>query len=234
MNLQFSGTYDFSFSEIPFGKINISLEQSEKNYSLSSDIEITGIAKLFTQHKSRSTASGSGKKFKYKLIEYESRYATRKKEKYVKLRQRNGVFTEETIVPPDNRAIRPAVAARDKKNAVDPLSLNIAIRSRLAECIKKSCSSFKINYYDGRRLTGIDFTMLGEKNIRIKNSKYPAYAISAKRQAISGYTNKELSKIGKTEDDPTLYIYYSHDSRLIPLLLELPLQFGTARATLRM
>lgn len=232
MPIEFTGHYDMAFATIPFGELDITLSQSPHNYYITNDIRLTGLAKIFVQHESHTTSNGSGANFMYPDSTYESRYSTKNKPKYVRMVTEKGIIVSEKVEPLDSPSTRPPVKAEDKKGAVDPVFLALAIRADLINCLKEHCQAFSQNYYDGRRLIKLDFTYAGEKNIRIKGEKYPSYRLTVKRTPLAGHTEKELRNIGP--NDPTLTIYFSHDERVIPMQLEVPLSFGVASATLRM
>lgn len=228
----FQGRYVLAFSGIPIGKVSVNLAETATNYSAKSDVGLTGLAKLFVQHTSATTSVGTGENYNFTNRVYETRYQTRKKPKYVKMVTKNGVIAEEKVEPPDNRAVRPAVSAADKKGAYDPLALALAIRDNLARCQNEGAKNFTLNYYDGRRLTAVNFAFLGAKTLRISGKKTPTLVLTATRKPLAGYTQNELDDIGP--NDPTLNLYFSNDEQMIPLLLQVPLPFGTATATLRM
>ena len=232
MPVKFTGHYDFAFSGIPFGQMDISLDQTATNYQASSDVKTTGIARMFVQHESHSTSSGSGKDFRYDNAEYESRYTTRGKKKYARISKKNGKITSDKVEPLDNRAVRPAVPMTDKSAAVDPLTMSVAIRSEFARARKDGRNNFTLDFYDGRRLTRTNFTIGDERVLRISGQKIPVLTLSARRKLLAGYTASEMARINPKE--PDLMIYFSHDAKFVPVYLEVPVAFGVATATLRM
>jgi len=227
---QFSGTYQFTLAGIPFGRAEIDFSQSAEHYKAKSTVQSIGLARLFVQHDSLTASLGSGADFHYANSLYESDYATRKKKKYVKMVRENNVIAKEIITPPDNRQTRPAVDAALKKNAVDPLEFGLMMRVEAARALAENKNSFSINYYDGRRLMQVDFSVVGNKLIRINGKKFATTLITAQRKPIAGFTQKELADI--TPNDPTLSIFMSNDTRFVPLKLEIQLAFGTASAVL--
>ncbi len=232
MPVKFSGHYDFAFSGIPFGKMDISIDQNSTRYTLSGDIETTGIARVLVQHESHTNSKGSGKDFRYGDSEYESRYSTRGKKKYAHVSKENGKIISDKVTPPDNRAVRAAVPLADKSAAIDPLAMSIGIRSEFARARKDGRNNFAIDFYDGRRLTRASFTIGDERILRINGQKIPVFTLSARRKALSGYTATELARLNPKE--PDLMIYFSHDAKFMPVYMEVPVAFGVATATLRM
>ena len=224
------GIYDFTLSNIIIGRMGLEIDQTPDHYSVTGDIATTGLLKLFVQHSSHTTADGEGKDHVYPNIKYESHYQTRKKKKYVAMRYEGGNVVEENLIPPDNRATRPAVATELKKDSADPLSLIIKIRENLIQALKQNVHSFTLNGYDGRRLTKIDFTVIGKKTLTYKGQPTPVILVDVKRTLVAGFTQSELDDIHAPE--PPLHIYFKDDGTLKPLRLEATTWMGTLAATL--
>lgn len=229
--LDISGTYLFSMAGVPFGSMDFSATQNANNYDASADIHTTGLVRVFVQHDSHTTSKGAGANFTYPDSTYESDYQTRKKKKYVKMVRKHNKIAEETITPPDDRNVRPAVEEALKNEAFNPLAYALELRGKMAQCIAANCESFNFNFFDGRRLTQGTFTPQGTKVIRIGGQKYPTYYVIAKRKPLAGFTAKELK--GIPADEPPLAIYFSQDEKLLPVKLDYPMAFGTASAVLK-
>ena len=229
-DLDFKGQYSFALGGIPFGKLGMEFTQAPTHYSATSDITLTGVVRLFINHTSHTTSSGTGADFRYTNTVYESTYQTRKKPKHVKIERKNGRITYEIAEPPGDGKSRGPVAAADKNPALDPLTIGLGMRTELARALRDGRTHFSLNYYDGRRLTQVDLTLQGERTITIGGQDYETYVVDATRKAIAGYTAKEQASIGP--NDPTLTLFFSKDKRLLPLRLQVPLLFGTASATL--
>ncbi|MDE3038037.1 MAG: DUF3108 domain-containing protein [Pseudomonadota bacterium] len=254
--INFKGIYICTFSGIPIGKMGIDIEQTPGHYAVAADITTSGLLRLFVKHQSHSTTEASGEHFIYPAIEYETHYQTRGKKHYIRLVRKNG-RVQETQIPPENHVTRPAVPAAILKNAVDPLSLIIEAREKLQEALTapstpvgegrgegassirdprpltpshRGREEFFINVYDGNRLSEADFIILGKKIIFYGTGKLPVIAVAARRKPLAGFTRKELAGFGP--DDPTLYIYFSDDAKLMPLKLQMALPFGLLTATL--
>lgn len=137
---------------------------------------------------------------------------------------------EETQLPPDDHATRPVVPAGMLKNAVDPLSLIIQVREKLREKMADHQSVFSINIYDGNRLSEADFTIVGAQQIFYGQRRVPVIEVTGRRKPLAGFTKKEMGDF--TTSQPTLYIYFSDDTQLMPLKLQMAMPFGLLTATL--
>lgn len=229
--LTFQGIYHFTYGGIPFGKGGVEISQSAERYQMTADIASTGIVNAFLHHSSHSTATGTGSGFRYPHVRYESQYQTRKKKKYAMLRYENGALAEEKVAPPDNRSSRPAVSRELKDRAVNPLSLILDMRQSLHDAMRDGSQAFSLLLYDGRRLTQVHFRLAGVRTIPIGKALTEVVQVDVSRRLLEGFTSSELADAQKKKDPP-LHVYFTHDERLLPLLFEAPLWFGTVRAVL--
>ncbi len=227
--LRLHGYYEFSCGAVRFGKMGIELDQTAKAYDITSDIATTGVLKFFVPHKSHTTVSGSGNKFSYPDSVYESNYQTRNKKKYVKMVVERGVV-HETLVPPETPDKRPPVAAKDKEGASDPLTFILRMRSALHDAEIQGKKDFELKYYDGRRLTLIKNSIEGKEDIVYNESLRPVVRVAMRRELLAGFTKSEIDDYSPSE--PTIYAYFSDDSRLIPLRLQVGVWYGTLSANL--
>jgi hypothetical protein len=227
--LDFRGIYAFGMPGISFGNMGIEVEQTSDHYAVSTDISLSGMMKLFVQHKSHTTVEASGQDFKYPNVDYETRYQTKKKKKYVHLIYRDGAISGEILEPPDPK--RPKVPAELKNKAADPLSFILRLREQLAAALAQKRDQFSLYVFDGRRLTEADFTIQNNiRTIRYRGNKVPVVTVMAKRKLIAGYNASELKD--QDTNEPPLYIFFSRDERLIPLRLEAKVWFGMLAAEL--
>jgi hypothetical protein len=223
--LNFKGIYEFKFSGLPFGRLGIEAAQSPKGYAMTSDITSAGIVSLFAKHTSHTTVEAHGDK-----VVYDTHYQTKKKKKAVKLVYEAEKIIEEVIVPPENPAKRPPVAPELKNAAYDPLSLNLALRQKIWEAQKSGANNFTLTVFDGRRLTEVDAEIAGKKVVQIGEEKFPAIKLAVRRKLLGGFTQSELDDYNPNE--PTLWMYYSDDTRIIPLKIEVGFLFGKITGTL--
>lgn len=229
--LHFKGIYEFKMAAIKLGKMGIEVEETSDHYAMIADIISTGLVNTLVKHSSHTTVDASGgKNFIYPNKEYESNYQTRKKKKYVKMVHKDGKLVEEKLVPPDNRAIRPAVADALKKDTVDPLSFLLVMREKLYTAMQEKKDRFTLKLYDGRRLTQVDFVIGGKQNILYNGKKVPVVVVDVTRKLLNGFTASELANHDPNE--PVLHLYITNDARLIPLRAEFSFWMGSISAVL--
>lgn len=186
---------------------------------------------MFVKHSSHTTVDGFGNEdFVTTQATYESHYQTRGKKKYVKMITKNGVTGGEILVPADNPATRPPVAAQQKKNVFDPLTLTLRMREAVWRSLKTDVRQFSLPLYDGRRLTQVHFVVGDTKKILYKGAKTPVIEVTLSRTLVAGFTKKELDSFDPNE--PKARFYFTDDKRFVPIRAEFTSFFGTASATL--
>lgn len=131
---------------------------------------------------------------------------------------------KDVVNPPDNRDKRPAVPDNLKKHTYDPLSMAMEARKMIIRAVRENNFSAKGNYnfslpmYDGRRRTDLMFSL---SNKKVDGN----YALKLTRKPVSGFTNNELTDIGK--GDVTIDLYLDPKS-FTPVLAEGRNFLGTA------
>ncbi len=227
--IAFKGIYEFGMLGITFGRMGVEAEQNAEQYTIVSDIELSGIAKLFTQHKSHTEVKGSGAAFKYSDINYETHYQIKKKKRHIKLVNKDGVLIEEVVEPFNPR--RPKVPPELKNKALDPLSFLLHMREQLAAALAAKAEEFSMMLFDGRSVTQINVKIEKDpKPLNYKGRKVPVIAISLRRKPIAGFTESELKEFDPKE--PELYMYISKDERLVPIVVKTKIWLGTLTGTL--
>jgi len=222
----FKGIYSLTLAGMEFGRMGLEANEDADDYKAACDITTTGIIRVFVKHSSHSTVHGNSSG-----IIYETNYRTRNKAKYVKIEQKDGTF-KETLVPPDNPAKRPPVPPEMKEGAYDPLTFVLAMRRELGRILRDGRLNYSQLFFDGRRLTRLDFHLEGRRTITYEHEKTPVITLSVKRSFLAGFTASELEDVDPSKPEPLLYIHYSDDERRIPLKLEVRMAFGTVAATL--
>ncbi len=228
--LNYKVIYAFSYAGVNFGKTGIEISQTPTQYDITCDVTSTGIVNAFVKHSSHTTVKATGEGGHYDALVYESNYQTKKKPKYVHMTVKNGEITEEQALPPDNRATRPEVSKEQKDKAVNPLSLIFAMRQGLHDAMVAKKDSFSLLLYDGRRLTQVNFAVIGNTSVPIDKVNTDVVQVDISRKLLEGWTQSELGD-GKAKE-PVVHAYFSRDARFIPILFEVPMWLGTIRASI--
>ncbi len=228
--LNFKGIYEFRLGGLLVGKLGIEAEESASGYAIACDIKSAGVASIFTKHSSHTTVDGTYNRTSYPDIVYQTNYQTKKKKRSVRLVYKDAEITKEEVVPPDNRATRPAVDAHLKNAAYDPLTLNIRLRQAVWNAVQSGKPDFTLSVYDGRRLTELNGAVEGKRTLRDGNRKQPVVTVSVRRKLVAGFTKSELEDYDPKE--PALLMYYSNDRRFVPIRAEAPLLFGSLTGVL--
>lgn len=228
--LTFKGIYEFRFAGLPFGKLGVEITQTDTEYSIAADVASTGIINLFTRHTSHSVVKEKRTAKSNEAVNYETYYRTKNKPRHVKLTYSDGKITEEIVEPPENPAKRLPVPAEVKNAATNPLSLILQMREKLAETQDNKEPAFSLNVYDGRRATKVDFTIKDQQTINVNGQKQPVTEVELHRQPLAGFTESELADYDPKE--PTLRLYFTNDTRLIPIKAEVTVMMAPLTATL--
>ena len=223
--VNFNGQYQFTFSGVEFGRMGIDISQEGGKTAMASDITTTGLLSVFVKHSSHSTYDAAGGK-----AIYETHYHTRKKARYVKLLYSGAQVTDEILDPKDPPSKRPPVPDEMKKGALNPLAFVLAMRSNLLKREDKNGSTYSVLFYDGRRLTEGDFTIIGKKTILYQNANTNVIEVEARRQLLAGFTESELQD--RDPKEPTVHMFYSDDKRMLPLVITVKYGIATIAATL--
>ncbi len=226
--LVFKGIYEFAFDTIRIGQMGIEIEETPTTYAITSDIVTSGLLKLIVKHSSHTTVDASAGE-PHPLITYESNYQTRNKKKYVKMVYENGQVTE-TIEPPEPPGKRPPVPAALKNNAFDPLSFALAIRRSVLEARAQGKKTYKLNVYDGRRLTEASFYLKQNRSITYRGQPLQVTQVQVRRRLVAGFTQSELAKVDP--DEPAVQMYVPLTGNGMPVRLEVRFLFGMLSATL--
>jgi hypothetical protein len=223
----FSGTYTLSFSGIPFGRMQATIEVGRSNYRILTAVSTSGIAKLLARHSSDTEVRAKGTRLDAMDVTYETRTQTRNKKRDISYARRAGKIIRESVVPADNRESRPAVGEL-KHGSYDPLSLVVRIRQQVHAWQQgQGDANASFHLYDGRRLTQANVKVLGEKLFRGK----PMLAASVRRKPLEGFSQKELAQYSPGE--PALTLYFTADEQMLPVYLQIPFTFGTISAELQ-
>lgn len=223
--------YHLHWNGISLGYLLFDVKEKNSTYLTRINIESAGLASVFRQHKSTSTAKGYRQDTRYLPARYETDYARGKKQprKVLLKYDRKGILEYEFISPAENPATRPRVTQQDKYGSYDPISFFLALRTAIFSSTEAAHS---LLLYDGRRLMDVTIEVKQKpEKIALANQSYTTRRVSLKRTAKGGFTAKELERLRAGE--PPLFLYFdSSDKRFMPVRLEVAIALGSFRADL--
>lgn len=227
-----NGSYQFTWNSIPFGKISFDGYQSNPGYEATASLKVTGLARLFSSHKSTSSVKGEGLDFPKAQRLFELDGEKRGKPDDVRLTYAQG-GTLETIYMDDTHDLsyRPEVPEALRNGISDPLTFVFESRKRLHEAVETGQTTVVVRAFDGKRLAEATYTILGDYMVKWQGKEVPAIKVGMIRKPIEGYTEKELKKI-KSRESGTAYLYFTPDSAFIPLIATYEFGLGTLKAEL--
>jgi hypothetical protein len=203
------------------------LKADVKEDGLDAIIESYGIVKKISKYESKFKTKFQYVEGEFVPNSYYTEFQQRNGSRKIDIKYNNdGVVSEEKVVPPDNRAKRPAVDDNLKQDAFDPLTAFMAARKMLKESLAKGEDQFELKMYDGRRLAKLVFNIEGRFDRNIKGNKHKVIKVTFKRKPIEGFTNNELKRM--KGEEPIFTLYLSDDEKLLPLKADAEAPLGTA------
>lgn len=194
--------------------------------SLVSNIDSQGLAQKISKYKNYTSGSFHKIGDAYLPVHFDS--SLRQRQGTIKVRldfDKNGNITEESVIPPDKRYKRPAVANASKVGVVDPLTAIMVAKSKIETSLSEGEKEFSFNIYDGRRLFRLDFNIYGIETIKALEKNWDVVKIGFRRFPLEGFTNNELKRM--KGEDPDFIVYLEKDS-LIPVKADAAAPLGRA------
>ena len=222
--------YQAGFEGLLVGDIGLEVNQQPGKADVTLDVQSSGIVKLFVKHSNHTTLTASGKNFTYPERVYETNYRTRKKPRHVKLTYKGGKLADSVVEPVEPPGKRTALDEKRRDSAYDLLYFLLRMRADLWDALGHNKTQFSMDIFDGKRLMQADFTLLGKQTISLGADTRNVIAIAAKRTPLGGLTKSEVENFANGE--PPLTIYFSDDSRLIPLVMDVEVLGGHLTAQL--
>jgi len=230
--LNYALRYDVAWSNIPIGRIRMTIKEDTFRYEISLDIKTRGIVRMFDSTVSTITATGH---FKPEGMARANRYQSvstdddSSKVTTVTYAE-DGTIEHRERKPADDPNNRPPVPLHQANEAQDPLTAMYALRHTMRKHMVRNERTTTARTYDGARLADFTFKVISPATMEIMGEHIRAINTVLKREPIAGYKQKELKKF--KEGDPTIHVYFSADSKLLPVKADIKLRFGTISATL--
>lgn len=224
--------YRIAWNNIKIGRVIIETKQDSYRYRMVLDTKTTGLAKLFNPLESVTWAAG--RFYDDHIIPQEYRAQSESDEgkgrtAYLTFDEEGLLTTRETN-PVDDPSWRPEVPLEEAREAYDPVTAFFVLRKTMYENVNRRIKDTYVKTYDGRRLAELHFKAINNGTKMRNDTVVPIINIVVFRKPINGYTPKELKKFDK--GDPKVHVYFSADTRFIPLEFEIYHWSGTITASL--
>lgn len=228
--LRFSGDYTFDWSGIRIGKLHLEIDQSEKDYRIESTVKTSGIAALFSDHKSLTRTSGKALKTKHLPHAYRADYNSNGKDKYVDLKYNaKGNVIAEDVQP--SRGARPEVPEEMKIGAADSLTAVVRMREAVREALQNGEADIVVPVYDGvRRFDLLARVIDTTSSVEVDGETFSAIRLGLKRKPLGGFKDKEVKKIEKGEPELEFFLDKEHYTLLG---FQVPLYGGVVHGRMR-
>jgi hypothetical protein len=208
--------YLASWGGLPAALVKLSLGQTDSAYSDKIQIATVGVPRWFSHFRGGAKAEGVLSEGGAAMPErYDALYDLRKRhDSRISLRftgAEGGTLAERG---PDDTTRKPPLAARLRRNVIDPVSAFAAIRHRLAIDSAKKGERFTVPVYDGARR--FDVAVL----VEAVGGTADVIRLHLELRPIAGFKG-ETSEDGDPDDAPRpVEVTLTDDSRLLPLSLE--------------
>ena len=202
------------------------LAQSSGN-KIDALIDSRGIVKKVSKFSSDTSTVFNFDGNSYTPVSFHTKFRLKNKTREINIEyDESGTITKDSVVPPDRRSKRPAVPESMKKNTFDPLTSFMKARYEIKNNLAKGQNKFTIDMYDGRRLSKLNFEIVGKfKDYNINNVKRDVIKAYFKRESVAGYTSNELRRAKKEE--PLFTLYISDDEYFLPIKVDAKAPLGS-------
>jgi hypothetical protein len=209
--------YDASWAGVPAAELRLAAHDGPDGYRNEIEVRTLGLARWVT--KFHGNATGIGRLAAGRLpapASYEARYDLRKrKHRIASLRFVEAGRATIAERQPDDTSRKPELAAKFRRDVLDPLAVFAAIRQRLKE---HPDAGFTLPAYDGARR----FDVVTRAPPRRQDG---VIRLALTLHAIAGFKG-ESSDDGDPDDAPRpVDLTFSDDQRLMPLLMTVPIWY---------
>ncbi len=136
-----------------------------------------------------------------------------------------------TARPKDDPGWRPPVPLEQTVGAYDPVTVGFVARHLIHDHMEQNIRESQLRTYEGARLADFTLTVVSPADVEALGGYQHAINTVVARHPITGYTPKELKRYNA--GDPVVHVYFSADSKLLPIRIETRLKFGTVTAELK-
>ena len=223
-------TYQIRWNGIGIGRVYLTLEETDKRYSIMVDTKTRGIVDMFAPLRSLIQASGRiSEDGQYIPRRYDARSHSDRGGRKVAIRyNREGQLYERMREPMDDPNWRPEVPLTELESITDPLTGFLRFRKEFYKNLHAEKEETAVVVYDGRRLAEIRLKAINPTRRTIDGESMNTVNSVVFRTPVNGYTPKELAKW--EEGDPTVHMYFGLNPQFMPEELNIQLGFGTVTA----
>ena len=225
--------YQFTYLEMPIGKVALDIVQGEQ-LSIVGSIEVDGVAKLFSDHKNQLSLDVDGVTPNGHARIFDTRYSrTGKKERHIRLNyDAGGVLTDALHEGVHDMHRRGEITPEQHQAAYDPLSMMVVLREQIYQAIQNKTPNFTSYLYDGKRLHQLDITIYGTRMHEWKGQEVMVQKIGLLRRLIAGQTEKEIKKEA-AYNLPEAVIYFTTEQRFLPIYAKQSWKVGAFKAVMQ-
>lgn len=208
--------YEASWNGLKAGSAQVLLNESDTMYSSRVRAEADGLVKKFNPYWTDSKVEGTVAKEEYKPTTYDMNFKPKKSQtQRVLVSYSKDGSVNEVATPAEKRGKRPEVPPKEKHGLPDPITAALMAREKVREMVKSGTQfpqNFAIRIFDSRRVTDLNFKVVGYKQVNINGPK-KLLQVDFDRSPVTGYNKRELEKM--KEVNPLINIFVNDD--MIPV-----------------
>jgi Protein of unknown function (DUF3108) len=220
--------YESRWAGLPAGDIDLQFEDRPGAYRSQIAIRTAGLPRWFTRFRGRAVSEGALSMLGLAAPgRYDATYDLRsRKDKRISLRfEHSGDVTVAERGAGDSSDKAPIDAA-DRTDVVDPLAALVRMREAIRTGLAQR-GAFTIPVYDGKRRFDIVERSITRETMHIGGESKPVLHLDLALQPIAGF--KDNDPEGNPDaSSRAMHVFFSDDSQLIPLRLEVTIAWLTA------
>lgn len=225
--------FQFSYLELPIGTMAIQTQMGN-NLSMKGQIEVAGVAQLFSDHKNQMTLDVAGPSPKGYPRIFDTRYhKTGEDERHIRLNYNaSGALTDaihENIYDMDRRG---KVSTAQHQASYDPLSIIVMLRQQVYQAVQNKTPTFTTYMYDGKRLHQLNITVYGTRLFEWRGKAVGVQKIGLTRSLAAGQTAKEIKREAGFQL-PEAVMYFTSDQQFLPIFAKQNWAFGSFKMVLQ-
>lgn len=213
------------------GYLTFDAHETASDYEITVQSKAVGALRLATKHKSNLKTEGVKQGDHYIPQRFTGNFIGRNETRDITLDyDKNGNLMAENYVSPKPESNnRPKVPDELKINALDPLTAFYIQRLLIYKALQQGQKDFTLRYYDGRRLTDMQYQVDGLSTLTVDNKSTQVLNVAVTRIPVAGYKEKELKEMA--EKTMKVYFSFSTDGKLTPLRFIVDAKMGAFHAT---
>lgn len=223
--------YRIYWMNLHVGDLVAEISANENEVRFTNIMRARNIAKKAGNFRSKTITNAAFDGEKFIPSSFYTSNSLRKRTRNIEIKyDESGNIISEKINLKEDPSKRLSVENILKSDAYDPLTIALNMRKIIFQYKNHPSYKFMMKLYEGRRLSELNFTIIGTEKIDINGNLTELVHISLYRHPIAGFSKDELANMDNEE--PDVDIYLSNDDDMIPVKVVAKAKIGSAIAYL--